>query len=282
MNEVNGKRRREESLIPPHGGYQNLKTFKLAEIIYDVTVLFCDKFISIRSRTHDQMVQAARSGKQNIAEGSVDSGTSKKIELKLTGISKGSLDELKLDYKDFLRHRKLPELPSQDPALMRFKERKCSSLKEFRAWVADEYKIEKKRRAGHDVTQGRRGTRTDTDRHGQTRANSEENKNTAPSTLSKQPSCALEIQTPSVSVRVCQCSHSLPSHSPILSSVPIEHFPAVLAANGALSLLNICIYLLDRQVNSQAKSFENEGGFTERIYRMRSDKRKNNVKNQTS
>jgi restriction system protein len=73
------------ALIPPHGGYQDLQSYKMAEIVHDATVVFCDRFINPRSRTHDQMVQAARSGKQNIAEGSMASGTSKKTELKLVG-----------------------------------------------------------------------------------------------------------------------------------------------------------------------------------------------------
>jgi four helix bundle suffix protein len=94
-------------LISPHGGYRNLKSYQTAEIIYDATAVFCDLFINKRSRTHDQMVQAARSGKQNIAEGSMVSGTSKKSELKLIGIARASLEELLLDYHDFLRQRKL-------------------------------------------------------------------------------------------------------------------------------------------------------------------------------
>ena len=95
------------SLIPSHGGYQNLKSFQSAEIVYDATVKFCDRFIDKRSRTHDQMVQAARSGRQNIAEGSQASGTSKKTELKLVGVARASLEELLLDYEDFLRQRGL-------------------------------------------------------------------------------------------------------------------------------------------------------------------------------
>jgi restriction system protein len=94
-------------LIPPHGGYAGLQSFQMAEIVYDGTVAFCDRFISRRSRTHDQMVQAARSGRQNIAEGSMISGTSKKSELKLVGVARGSLEELLLDYQDFLRQRGL-------------------------------------------------------------------------------------------------------------------------------------------------------------------------------
>lgn len=94
-----------DRLIPPHGGYRNLKSYQNAEIVYDATVVFCDRFINRRSRTHDQMVQAARSGQKNIAEGSSASGTSKKIELKLVGIARASLEELLGDYNDFLRQR---------------------------------------------------------------------------------------------------------------------------------------------------------------------------------
>jgi hypothetical protein len=72
-----------EKLIPKHGGYRSLKTFQIAQLVFDITVRFCNKFVGLKSRTHDQMVQAARSGVQNIAEGSQASGTSKKTELKL-------------------------------------------------------------------------------------------------------------------------------------------------------------------------------------------------------
>jgi restriction system protein len=101
MNQTGG-------FIDPHGGFRDLKSYQMSEIVYDLTVAFCDRWISIRSRTHDQMVQAARSGKQNIAEGSMASGTSKKFELKLVGVARASLEELLLDYQDFLRQRNLP------------------------------------------------------------------------------------------------------------------------------------------------------------------------------
>ncbi len=94
-------------LIPPHGGYRNLRSYQTAEMVYDATVVFCDRFIDKRSRTHDQMVQAARSGVQNIAEGSMASATSKKTELKLTGVARASLEELLLDFQAFLRQRGL-------------------------------------------------------------------------------------------------------------------------------------------------------------------------------
>jgi restriction system protein len=94
-------------LIPPHGGYRKLRSFQSAQQVYDATVVFCDRFVEKRSRTHDQMVQAARSGVQNIAEGSMASATSKKTELKLTGVARASLEELLLDCEDFLRQRGL-------------------------------------------------------------------------------------------------------------------------------------------------------------------------------
>jgi restriction system protein len=94
--------------LRPHGGYRRLRSFHVAEIIYDATVAFCDRFIDKRSRTNDQMVQSARSGRQNIAEGSRASGTSSQTELRLVGVARASLDELLLDYEDFLRHRRLP------------------------------------------------------------------------------------------------------------------------------------------------------------------------------
>src|ERR1051326_7805411 len=96
-------------LIPPHGGYRALKSFQVAQLVYDLTVRFCDRYIDRRSRTHDQMVQAARSGVQNIAEGSQASGTSKKMELKLTNVARASLEELRLDYEDYLRQRGLAQ-----------------------------------------------------------------------------------------------------------------------------------------------------------------------------
>jgi four helix bundle suffix protein len=162
------------------------------------------------------MVQAARSGVQNIAEGSQASGTSKKMEMKLTNVARASLEELKLDYEDFLRQRGLPQWPPNHPTLMRFKARRCSTLDEVRAWVADEV----------------RRAQTNTDEQGQ----------------------SSEARA-SVSVGVSPCG-------------PL--YPPTLVANAALSLLNLTCYFLDRQLASQAAAFEREGGFTERLYRVRS------------
>jgi four helix bundle suffix protein len=108
----------EGRLIPPHGGYRKLRSFQCAQLVYDATVIFCDRFVEKRSRTHDQMVQAARSGVQNIAEGSMASATSKKNELKLTGVARASLEELLLDYEDFLRQRGLRIWAKDSPEAM--------------------------------------------------------------------------------------------------------------------------------------------------------------------
>lgn len=98
---------KDENLMFAHGGYRDLRSFQMSTFVYDLTVEFCKKFIDFKSRTNDQMVQAARSGRQNIAEGSRASGTSKKTELKLTNVARASLEELLLDYEDFLRQRNL-------------------------------------------------------------------------------------------------------------------------------------------------------------------------------
>jgi restriction system protein len=104
-----------QKIILPHGGYCKLRSFRTAQIVYDATVIFCDRLVEKNSRTRDQMIQAARSGVQNIAEGSMASATSKKTELKLTGVARASLEELLLDYQDFLRQRNLRLWPKDSP-----------------------------------------------------------------------------------------------------------------------------------------------------------------------
>jgi four helix bundle suffix protein len=101
MNDENG-------FIPPHGNYRELLSYRKAEIVYDLTYRFCQRFLDKMDRTIDQMIQAARSGKQNIVEGSKASGTSKETEIKLTGVARASLEELLIDYGDLLRVRNLP------------------------------------------------------------------------------------------------------------------------------------------------------------------------------
>ncbi len=234
-------------LIPPHGGYRKLKSFQIAQLVYDVTVRFCDLYIERRSRTYDQMVQAARSGVQNIAEGSQASGTSKKTELKLTNVARASLEELRLDYEDFLRQRGLPLWKPDHPALARFKAKRCSSLEDVREWV--EREITDEHKLTRTDTEKREKGNTDggnTDEHGLTRPDTEKQE---------------KGRTDGKSVKVGEGRWS-------------SVFPSVLVANAALSLLNLCCYLLDRQLDAQAKAFEQEGGFTERLYKKRTQARK--------
>jgi four helix bundle suffix protein len=179
-----------EPLIPPHGGYRELKSYQMSEIVYDATVVFCNRFINIRSRTHDQMVQAARSGKQNIAEGSMASGTSKKTELKLVGVARASLEELLLDYQDFLRQKSLSLWKKEDPRAQKVRE---LCWQENRSYST--YKT------------------------------------------------YFEESSPEI------------------------------AANAALCLIHQANYLLDQQLRALEKTFVEEGGFTEKLYRVRSQAR---------
>ena len=128
-------------MIGPHGGYRELKSYQNAEIVYDATVAFCNRFIDRRSRTHDQMVQAARSGKQNIAEGSMASGTSRKTELKLVGVARASFEELLLDFEDFLRQRRLALWAKDSPraqAARRLAYAPDRSYKTYRPYIDEE------------------------------------------------------------------------------------------------------------------------------------------------
>jgi len=171
------------------------------------------------------MIQAARSGVQNIAEGSMASAVSKKTELKLTGVARASLEELRLDYEDFLRQRGLSLWRPDHPSLKRFKARRCGKVDDVLVWLAEE-KNTAKRMDNH------RHTRTNTDK--------------------------TKTDRGSVTVGESPCQ-----------SVP----DFCLVANAALSLLNLCCYLLDRQLASQADTFEKQGGFTERLYRIRKQNR---------
>lgn len=208
--------REAESLFPKYGGYKNLLTFKLAELIYDVTVRFCNRNISIRSRTHDQMVQSARSGVQNIVEGSLDSGTSKKMELKLTKVAYGSLGELKRDYQDFLRQRNLAEWAADDPRRQALVDRRCKTADEVAAWVKETYWAFKKN--GPDGPNGQ--NRLD---------------------------------------------------KPSMGSIPSIYSET--AANAVLVLIGVAMALLVRQLEAQGEAFIEEGGFTERLYRVRKERR---------
>lgn len=124
-------------LIQPHGGYRNLRSFQTAQMVYDLTVAFCEKFIDRTrgaNRTYDQMVQAARSGVQNIAEGSQVSGTSKKMEIKLVGVARGSLEELLRDYEDFLRQKDLNLWRKTDPRVLEIRKLSYRSDKSYKTY----------------------------------------------------------------------------------------------------------------------------------------------------
>lgn len=186
----------DPKLIPPHGGYRELQSYRMAEIVYDATIVFCDRFIDRRSRTNDQMVQAARSGKQNIAEGSMASGTSKKTELKLVGVARASLEELLLDFQDFVRQKGLP------------------------LWTKDHAKAAEIRKLAWAKNKSYKTYRT-----------------------------------------------------------YVEESSSEVAANAIICLIHQTNYLLDQQLRALEKEFLKDGGFTERLYRTRSQMRK--IKNRT-
>lgn len=185
---------RSERIIGPHGGYRKLRSFQTAQIVYDATVIFCDRFVENTSRTRDQMIQAARSGVQNIAEGSMASATSKKTELKLTGVARASLEELLLDYEDFLRQRGLQLWPKDSPEAM--------SVRSF-------YRSDQSDRSD-------RSEKSD--------------------------------ESDPYSIRTASAEK---------------------AANTLICLINQASFLLGRQIRRLEDSFLNEGGFTERLYRVR-------------
>ena len=126
-----------QNFIPPHGGYEDLLSFQKARIVFDGTAQFCERFLNKRDRTVDQMVQAARSGKQNILEGSQVSGTSKEAEIKLLNVARASLEELLEDYRDFLRVRKqkLWDKNSREAQFVRLGAQKNRSYETYRTYV---------------------------------------------------------------------------------------------------------------------------------------------------
>jgi four helix bundle protein len=133
----NRQPRSSDELIPKHGGYKNLKSYQIAELCFEVTKRFCKQYINPRDRTHDQMVQAARSGSRNIAEGSVASGTSKKSELKLTNVARASLQELKLDFEAYLRDASSEPWPFSDPLRDELIARRCQTVEEVAEWIRE-------------------------------------------------------------------------------------------------------------------------------------------------
>ena len=120
-----------KNLIPPHGGYRKLLSYQMAEIVYDLTKVFCDSYMTYKTnksyRTYDQMFQAARSGKQNIAE---------KTELKLVGVARASLEELLQDYLDFLRHREMAVWQREDPRVREIRGLAYKTNKSYRTYMS--------------------------------------------------------------------------------------------------------------------------------------------------
>lgn len=117
------------------GGYRNLKSYQVATIIYDLTIKFTKQYIDKFSRTKDQMEQAARSGKQNIVEGSKTSGTSKKSEIRLVSVARSSLEELLNDYEDFLRQKSLPIWDKDDPRSKKIRQLAYSSNQSYQTYL---------------------------------------------------------------------------------------------------------------------------------------------------
>lgn len=240
-------------LIPKHGGYRKLKSFQLAQLVYDLTVRFCDRYIDKYSRTNDQMVQAARSGVQNIAEGSQASGTSKKTELKLTNVARASLEELKLDYEDYLRQRGFALWADDDPRRKELLQRRCQTAEEVAEWVKELRSRERKAQDG----QARQGLPDG--QNGQDGRNGHNGQ------------CA---ETPGMSISSIS---SISSIKPIAATsspeLPISQY-SELAANAALVLIGVACAMLDRQIRALAEAFTQEGGFTEKLYKTRQQHRK--------
>lgn len=201
-------------LIPQHGGYRKLKGFQISQLVYDITVRFCERYVDKFSRTKDQMIQAARSGVQNIAEGSQASATSKKTELKLTQVARASLEELKLDYEDFLRQKGLSLWEDTNPLRRQLVEQRCQTADEVAAWIVLAIK-----KNGHNRLAGHTG-------------------------------------------------QNIQSMKSILSTKVYPEF----SANATLVLIGVACSLLDKQVQRLAKDFEENGGFTERLYNTRQKK----------
>ena len=192
-------------LLLSSGGYRRLKSFQLTRLIYDITVHFAELYIPVASRTRDQMVQAARSGVQNIAEGSVDAATSVKLELNLYNVARASLEELRLDYEDYLRQHNEPIWGKDSPLYSEFVARRIADKTGFRTFI-------------HWA----------------------------------------ETSFPSVRLR----------------KIP---YKSVLVANAALLLIETAVYFLKRQIASKSTAFLDNGGFSERMARMRKKNQKDSL-----
>ncbi len=122
-------------ILPPHGGYRKLLSYQLATVAFDLGLEFANKYIGTKSRTHDQIVQALRSGKQNIVEASMASGTSKKTEIKLLGVARASLEEALADAEDFLRQKGLSLWLKEDPRILEIRKLGYKSDKSYKTYM---------------------------------------------------------------------------------------------------------------------------------------------------
>jgi len=250
-------------LIPKHGGYRKLKSFQVAQLVYDVTVRFCDRYIDKFSRTKDQMIQAARSGTQNIAEGSQASATSKKMEIKLTQVARASLEELKLDYEDFLRQRNLRVWGREEPLRQDLIDRRCRTADEVAQWIVDV--------GGRGGRGGRGGQGGLSGRGGRGGRGGRRLKDRG---KSDKPTMSARPTRPAMATESAVSTGSTGSTRSTASTQSTGDYPEH-SANAALALIAVACSLLERQVNRLAQEFENKGGFTERLYRVRSTKRRN-------
>lgn len=184
-----------ERIFGKHSGFRNLKAYQVAELCYDFTCRFCELYIPISDRHHDQMVQAARSGFHNIREGSELSATTKKLELNLTNVARGSLGELNKDYRKYLQRKRLPLWEKDDPVIFQ-EARKLypKTLQEASDWV---------NRSGRKQSREERAA----------------------------------------------------------------NLGAVLSAQAH--------WLTEKLMSQQAEAFENDGGFSERLYKARTEQRRN-------
>lgn len=189
------KEQEYSKLFDKSGGFEKLLGYQIAELLYDFTVRFTERYIPAGSRTRDQMEQAARSGSRNLAEGSVFSATSKKVEMNLTNVSKASLTELQKDYAAFLRQRKLTLWTSSDPIRQELVDRRFTAVDEVARWAREINK-----------------------RH------------------------------------------------------PERSIPEI-AGNIGYIYSNVALAMVNRQLHSLAKAFEKEGGFSERLYKFRTEAR---------
>jgi len=137
QGEHNGGRRETagDRVFGQHSGYRNLKAYQVAELVYDFSCRFCERYIPKKDRHHDQLVQSARSGYQNIAEGSEDSATSKKLEMNLTNVARASLNEARKDYVKFLLRKGLRQWSEQEPVFAEARNLRPKTLAEAAAWV---------------------------------------------------------------------------------------------------------------------------------------------------